>query len=125
MFVLVTGSRSWTDEDAVREAFYELPFPFTLIHGGAPGADTIAGYIYLDEYGLAPIVVRPDYKKYFYKAAPLKRDAEMLDYVQKIKRAGHDVLVLSFKDMTSNTGGTDATVEGAKARGLPVKVLHQ
>lgn len=45
--ILVTGSRNWADVHAVVDALEVLdafcsPHPVTLVHGGAPGADTFA-----------------------------------------------------------------------------------
>lgn len=125
MYVLVTGSRSWTDEDTVRERFMALPSDFWLMHGGAPGLDTIAGKVYKELTGRDAIVVRPDYKKYFYKIAPLKRNEEMLDRIQDAYGAHQEVLVIGFKDLNSGTGGTNQCIQSAEFRGLPFELIQK
>lgn len=56
--ILVTGSRHWEDRDRIIRALNEAGKRFdfnpatTLVHGDAPGADTIARDIWHD-YGLA------------------------------------------------------------------------
>lgn len=41
--ILVTGSRHWTDRQAIREALASVWHPeAVLVHGAAPGADTLA-----------------------------------------------------------------------------------
>ena len=49
MRILVTGSRTWTDKvtiaNAIRQAWIDAdkPYRVTVVHGGARGADYIAG----------------------------------------------------------------------------------
>ena len=46
MRILVTGSRHYSDYKIIKKAlaFSPLPlFPVTVVHGGATGADTLAG----------------------------------------------------------------------------------
>lgn len=124
MYVLVTGSRSWADKVTVRQRLEELPH-FVLIHGGAPGLDTIAGEVYKELTGRDAIVVRPDYKNNFWKVAPLKRNEEMLDIIESRWRLGEEVLVIGFKDLNSATGGTNACVESAELRGLPLEIIQK
>lgn len=46
MRILITGSRYWSDYDAVKNAIMEFASDGdTIIHGCAPGADTIAGQV--------------------------------------------------------------------------------
>ncbi len=40
--VLITGSRDWTDEEPIRILIESLPSDAIVIHGNAPGADSIA-----------------------------------------------------------------------------------
>ena len=56
--VLVTGSRTWTDETPVRHAFTLVNqrnvnplWPVTLIHGDANGLDKMVARIARDEFG--------------------------------------------------------------------------
>lgn len=41
--VLVCGSRTWTDRVTIRAWLTRLPACSVIVHGAAPGADTIAG----------------------------------------------------------------------------------
>lgn len=43
--VLVTGSRGWTDAEAIHRESSTLSGKVVVIHGGAKGADSIAGEI--------------------------------------------------------------------------------
>lgn len=43
MRVIICGSRTWTDVDAIRALLKTLPPDSVIVHGAAPGADTIAG----------------------------------------------------------------------------------
>lgn len=124
MLVLVTGSRSWTDVEKVREVFTNLPDHFRLLHGGAKGLDTIAGEVYKEMTGQHALVERPDYDKYYFKVAPLKRNGTMLDMVERARGEGEEVLVIAFKHLDSPTNGTNACLEGAELRQLPVKVYY-
>jgi hypothetical protein len=125
LHVLVTGSRSWSDRETVRERFAALPSDFVLIHGGAKGLDTIAGEIYTELTGRKAIVVRPDYDRYYFKVAPLLRNETMLDLIEDARNTGEEVLVIGFKDLNSKTNGTNNCIESAKLRGLPFEVIQK
>lgn len=125
MLVLVTGSRTWTDRDTVREVFRDLPSDFELVHGGARGLDTIAGEVYHELTGRDAIVVKPDYKRYFSKVAPLRRNVEMLEMLQERHRKNEDVLVIAFKDLNSATSGTNHCYQEALERDLPVRKIQK
>jgi hypothetical protein len=43
MRVLVTGSTTWTDADAIRRELSVLPAGTVVIHGDCPGVDALAG----------------------------------------------------------------------------------
>lgn len=42
--VIVCGSRKWTDRDQIAHRLSELPSDTIVVHGGAKGADSIAGH---------------------------------------------------------------------------------
>ena len=44
MRVLICGSRNWSDYEAILTRIEELPSDAVIVHGGAPGADSIAGF---------------------------------------------------------------------------------
>jgi hypothetical protein len=61
--VLVTGSRSWTDAELLHAALLECWFDamqlgadgITVVHGGAPGADTLADLWAVGHQGLGVV----------------------------------------------------------------------
>lgn len=79
MKLLIAGSRGITEF-----AFTELidDDVDTIISGGAKGIDTLAEE-YADKHRLSKIILRPAYNIYG-KAAPLKRNEEMVRMADKI-----------------------------------------
>ena len=79
MKLLIAGSRSITDFDLS---------PFIpdgvdlIITGGAKGIDTLAEQ-YARERGIPTLTVRPVYEKYG-RAAPIRRDEEMVDMADAV-----------------------------------------
>lgn len=135
MLIVITGSRSWIDEDAMRRKFSELPTDTTIMHGGADGADKMAERLgkYEFEFRVLP-AVRPRYKYWTakigkpqgFKVAPLKRNGEMLELaVEHSKKTDEELKVLAFKDINSPTGGTDDCAAKAEEMGLEVEWTYQ
>ena len=79
MKVLVIGSRTAENIDISE---YIPKDASVIISGGAKGIDTLAE-IYADSHGLEKIIIKPNYRRYG-KAAPLKRNEEMVDLADKI-----------------------------------------
>jgi hypothetical protein len=75
--VLVCGSRHWTDKSRIRRALAQFDPGDVLIHGGAQGADTIAGEAARD-LGLTVEVFPADWKTHGNAAGPI-RNQRMLD----------------------------------------------
>jgi hypothetical protein len=105
--VLVCGSRAWKDIHAIRMQLVNLPPTVVILHGAAPGADTIAGFLAQD-FGFAVRAFPADWEKHG-KRAGILRNLEMLDEQPD--------LVLAF----GRGRGTDHTVSEAKRRGIPVR----
>jgi hypothetical protein len=109
--VLVTGGRTYGDYDAVDFALGEIPVNSIVVHGGAPGADSLAERIWHDDFGLTTEPHPANWEKYGAAAGPI-RNQEMLD-------SGID-LVLAFpggkgtKDMLSRAqkAGIEVVVYG-------------
>lgn len=85
--VLVCGSRSWPSYPFLRSRLGDLRDligDFTIIHGGARGADTFASLAAYELHLPDPVIVRPDWEKKG-KIAGFLRNSEMLkmqpDYV--------------------------------------------
>lgn len=96
--VLFTGSRDWDDYQHVSDVLDHLQDvlgPFSIIHGGARGLDSIVDYV-ARHRGMNPEVVRPRYDLYHPKVAPKRRNVEMLER--------HPDMVVGF--WTGEKGGT-------------------
>lgn len=108
MKVLVCGSRGWRDRGAIRAAFTLLPEDTTIIHGGARGADALAGEV-AKEFGFDVIVHYAEWTKHG-KAAGIKRNLAMLDT--------NPDKVIAFWDGESR--GTQHTIQEAIKREIQV-----
>ena len=112
MRVVVTGSRDWTDVGVIRAALAELPSQSIIIHGGARGADTLAGSVALSlDFRVIRVAARWGV---YGKAAGSIRNQEMIDM-----KPG---LVLAFP-MKGSIGTWDC-VNKAKKAGIRVKVIR-
>lgn len=110
MRVLVCGSRGWTDMATIAKRIGELPDGSIVIHGGAEGADKLAGQA-ATLRGLHSAAVYPLWKRHGRSAGHV-RNAAMLDL-------GPD-LVIAF---SLGTNGTQGTIDEARRRGIPVEVV--
>src|ERR1035437_9370621 len=78
MKVLVTGSRDWKDVDPIAMVINSLEPGDTLIHGAAPGADSISNKLAEDR---KDIIIDPhpaEWDRYGKSAGP-RRNIEMLN----------------------------------------------
>jgi hypothetical protein len=106
--IVICGSRSWTNEEKIYRVLKEIRHPREIVHGGAQGADTLAGRVAM---GLGFVVTEmpADWTKWG-KAAGFKRNIAMLDLEPE--------LVIAFWDGKSK--GTRHTMQEAGLRGIPV-----
>lgn len=127
MRVLVCGSRDWDDIHMIRLRLCQLPPDSTIIHGAAPGADTIAGML-AEDFGFtvdpnpADWEVKPDtppnrirYRRdgsCYDVGAGFARNRAMLDK--------HPDLVIAFQK--NGSSGTQDTIDEARRRGINVEV---
>lgn len=113
VLLLVCGSRDWTDEAAIVNALARYADrPVTVIHGGARGADRMAGNI-ARRYGFDVKTYPADWDRYG-KRAGILRNLQMLDQ--------EPAVVLAFcKD---GSRGTQHTINEARRRGIPVEVTE-
>lgn len=114
--IIICGSRGWHDREAISDRLTQLVFDFApdypvIVHGGARGADQIAGEEAL-KHGLLVEVHKPDYDRYK-KGAPFVRNKAMASL-------GGD-LCLAFHDGRST--GTLDMIKQAQAHGIPVEVI--
>lgn len=77
MRVLVTGSRDWDDELAIRHALFTLPQDTVIVHGDAPGADRMAQRL-AREFGFADEPHPAKWRTLGKSAGPI-RNQEMVD----------------------------------------------
>lgn len=110
MRVIVTGSRKWGDIHAIRMALLRLPPAATIVHGDAPGADTIAKWL-AEDFGFTVEAHPADWKKHGKRGGPI-RNQEMVD-------AGAD-LMLAFP--LPESIGTHDCMRRAEKAGIPVKL---
>lgn len=108
---LVCGSRSWSDSWAIEAELRELRDLQVVIHGGAGGADTLAGRVaYRLELHVA--VVRAQWESWSNDAGRRRNEA---------MAAMRPDIVLAFWD--GKSPGTRMMVNIARKAGLPVKVV--
>ena len=118
MRVIICGSRNWKEEKALPEYRIEtyiktLPPNSGVIHGDAPGADTIADRI-AREQGHTVIKVKANWDLYGDAAGPI-RNQEMLD-------RGVDEVVAFHEDLANSTGTKDM-VQRARKAWIPVEIF--
>jgi len=115
MKLAITGSRKYQDYDTLVSILESLaPEATAIITGGAKGADELAAR-YAKANGLELITIRPDYKKYYSKIAPLMRNTEIVEKADQ---------VIAFY-YEKQSGGTLDTARKARMAGkLLVEVLN-
>ena len=110
MKLLITGSRQFTDYEALELAIETIEKERRasvklILHGGAKGADTLAER-YAETQSIPTTILRPDYAKHFAKVAPLKRNEELVRMADA---------VLALYGEQGKRGGTYFTAQKAKA----------
>ena len=110
MKVLVCGSRSWANIEAIADVLRTLPRGSEVIHGGARGADRLAATC-AQALGLTVTEYPADWSNG--KRAGLARNLVMLDQRPDV--------VLAFWDGRST--GTLHTITEAVRRSIPVTIV--
>lgn len=114
MRILVTGSRTWTDKDAVRNALLDTwmfagrPYGVTVVHGGARGADYLAD-VYAKRLGFVTEAHRAPWESAGRSAGYL-RNKTMVDL-------GADICLAFIKN---NSKGATMCADLAEKAGIPV-----
>lgn len=122
--ILVTGSRNWTDREAVRAALLEVLAEITtigtpvLVHGNARGADRIAEDVWMElanhvPGGLAVERFEADWRQHGRAAGPT-RNAAMV--------ATRPTVCLAFP--LGESRGTRGCMALAEKSGIPVVVTE-
>ena len=110
MRAIVCGGRNFTDKDLVFQSLDGFPDLETVIHGGARGADSLAG-LYARARGIEEEVYKPEWHIYNRAAGPI-RNQRMLD-------EGNPDMVIAFP----GGRGTDNMMSIARrAKVLVVKI---
>ena len=107
MKVLVTGDRNWTDFGAIRD-FLEKHEATIVVHGGASGADELAGFS-ATTLGIECRVHEANWKEFGRKAGPI-RNKDMFNEEQPD-------IVGAFHDTLEDSKGTLDMVKYAKSKG--------
>lgn len=115
--VLVTGSRTWTDHDVVRDALvkarWDASGPIVVVHGACPsGADAIAAW-WCRQFDHLDIAQEPHPADWdsLGKRAGFARNAEMV-------ALGADVCLAFIVD---NSRGASHTADLAEKAGIPTR----
>jgi hypothetical protein len=109
---MVTGSRTWTDADAIDATLSRYALAGAeFVHGGAGGADQMAAD-WCRLWSVGETMFLPDYATHGSRAPHVRNDA-MLDV------AG---AVVAFWDGKSR--GTKSVIEKAEKRSIPVEVIR-
>ena len=113
MYAVFCGSRDWKNREAVREQLRVLdPEKDTIIHGAAPGLDSIAG-LEADLMGFHVMPVQADWDGYGNSAGPV-RNGWMRNMLVRARGYGDDVLVVAFHFDASLGRGTRDMVRKAR-----------
>jgi len=115
--VLVSGSRDWEDDAAIAAVLRELerlPKHAVVVHGAAPGIDTVADAV----ARLLGLEVRPYPAKWaqFDRAAGAIRNIEMFDKEKP-------TLFMGFHPDINRSKGTKHAYKVARKRGIEAKLF--
>jgi hypothetical protein len=111
--VLVCGDRHWTNRISIAKRLKQLPANTLILHGGARGADMLAGEE-ATKLGLKVEVFPAEWEKYGQAAGPV-RNVKMLDM--------NPHLVIAFHSDLAKSRGTAHTVREARKRQIRVHLV--
>lgn len=112
--VLITGSRHYSNEEVIRRELAAFPAGTVVIHGAAPGADSIADRI-AKALGFKVIAEPADWKTHGKAAGPIRNQKMLDEYCPTV------VLAFPLKD----SRGTWDMVRRAEAAGVRVRVIDE
>lgn len=105
MKVLVFGSRKWVSQGAIERELQKLPAGTVIVHGAAPGADNIAGYV-ASKLGFEVRSYPANWKEHGPAAGPL-RNQRMLDMEHTKERGFFDLGLCFHEDPGLGKGSRD------------------
>ena len=113
MRIAVIGSRTITNAAALAEMLEPYAERVTqVISGGAAGVDTLADH-WAKQHGKPLTVIRPDYRRYKGRLAPIMRNREI------VRRA--DAVFILWDGQSK---GTASTKREAQRQGKPIHERH-
>jgi hypothetical protein len=112
MYLGFTGHRDCFVPEQELDKLREKYPNYVWLHGGAKGFDTQV-CMYANKHGIRQSIIPPDYRKYFFMVAPLKRNEVIVDRC--------NLLVACYDGREK--GGTFYTIEYAHKQGKPVEYL--
>ncbi len=121
MKLLITGARRLPNDTARAAIAAGIALlepqgaPTEILHGGAAGTDAAAA-AWAEAQGIEATCLRPDYARFGTKAAPLRRNTELV--------AGATVVLAIYAPGRWRQGGTWDTAAKAAAAGLPLLELE-
>ena len=114
MRVIVAGSTTWNNREAMQRELAMLPKQATVIHGDAPGADALGGELAAQlQLRVEPFAKNKEDYRRFGRGAWKGLNERML--------AAGAQLVLAFHPDLDKSTGTKHLVQLAAAAGVPVK----
>lgn len=125
MKVLFTGDRNWTNRELVELVIEGLNSmardvneKLTIIHGAAPGLDSIAGQIASEVIGVYNVEAYPAEWSLYGKAAGPIRNRLML-------MQNPDMVFAFHNDLWGESKGTKDMVLAARKEGIPVYLMSE
>jgi len=118
--VIVTGDRNAQSSEWGRVVYDAIGnTTLVVIHGAAPGIDSIANQICTDR-GPNVVAVPARWDMRGRDGGPF-RNRQMLIILSILRESGYDVDVLAFHDDLPNSKGTGHMVRIAREAGIPVR----
>lgn len=112
MKVVICGDRHWSDKTSIKEFISALE-PSLVIHGGAQGADSLAGEA-AKELGIPVMIVEAEWSKYGKAAGPI-RNKKMLDLEPEF--------VVAFHANLDKSKGTKNCLNQAEKLDIPILLI--
>lgn len=105
MKVLVFGSRKWVKQEVIERELKKLPSKTVIVHGAAPGADNIGGYV-AAKLGFEVWPYPADWDKHGKAAGPI-RNQRMLDEEHTQEKGFFDLALCFHEDPNLGKGSAD------------------
>lgn len=124
LIVLICGSRDWIgleEAELIKEELKLLPRDAIIVHGAAPGADSLAGFE-ADLMGFEVASIEANWEEHYLAAGPI-RNRKMLDGLLKARAAGYKIRVIAFHHDPQLGKGTRDMINLAEFHDIPVKKI--